>query len=510
MRHNTNMKWIKAGDKHKTYVWDNDTLIYNETREPAVILRSIRNTINCILQRGIATGQLDEDLEDEVLDIIENLGLKHVHDFVLLKPDLDFANNLDRLDEELPIKHGDKINLRTKQMAKRTRKDYFSYELGVQYLPDLDAEDNEFAKFVHTIFLDPEEYEFFRLLNGKLVVPDSHSNILVLWQHELGGGGKTIWFSCFSEVLYRRSTTLSREIFYDNCRRNPDFEIAKLYNKTVAFVDEIRVNKKNKKKEVPVNLARVQDLTGGGMRSELDKYQKASSSIPKKQTANIVLLGNGNFFMNKEALCSSMDRRVIYFTTLPIFRARNSKDYDVNNQYCFEKDPNLYERLMNHKDHIFTFLVNATCDYLHKKKTIKTFALKDYQPPRFIKLWNTLVNEINSFEETQFKLFLSQECKFQHGTLECIDQFIKKLLLFISETYDTARVQYNHNKIRELFKSYIITFPHDDIPTITRTYERIGINGNNGHNKNHRINKNKRKFYVQNIGYRNVKYDFNI
>ena len=57
----------------------------------------------------------------------------------------------------------------------------------------------------------------------------------MLWQHELGGGGKTIWFSCFSETLKRGSTTLIREIFYDDCTRNPEFKIAKLYNKTVAL-----------------------------------------------------------------------------------------------------------------------------------------------------------------------------------------------------------------------------------------------------------------------------------
>ena len=510
MRYNINMKWIKAGDKHKTYVWDPETLVYNHTSEPAVILRLMRKTINCVLQRGVATGQLGTDTEEEVLDIIENLALKHVKNFVLLKPDLEFAQNLDKLDQEIPIKHGYKINLRTKQVSKRTRKDYFTYELPVEYLPALESCNNEFAKFLHSIFLDTEEYEFFRLLNGKLVIPDTHANILVLWQHELGGGGKTIWFSCFSETLHRRPTTLSRDIFYDNCRRNPDLEIAKLYHKTVAFVDEIYVNKQNKKKEVPINLARVQDLTGGGMRGELDKYQKASTSIPRKQTANIVLLGNGNFFVNKEALCSSMDRRVIYFTTLPIFRPVNSKDYDENNPNCFEKDPNLYERLITHKDHIFTFLVNATFDYLQRKKSISNFALKDYQPPRFVKLWNNLVNEINSFEETQFKLFLSQECMYQTGTLEPIDQFIKKLLLFISEKYDVSRVKYNQNKIHELFKSYTISFPHEDIPTVTKTYERVGINNSNSHNKNHNINKNKRKFYIQNIGYRNIKYDFNI
>ena len=316
--------------------------------------------------------------------------------------------------------------------------------------------------------------------------------------------------SCFSETLNHRSTTLSRDIFYDNCRRNTDFEIAKLYNNTVAFVDEIHVNEKNKKKEVPVNLARVQDLTGGGMRGELDEYQKASNSTPKKQTANIVLLGNGNFFMSKEALCSSMDRRVIYVTTLQIFRAINSKDYDANNRYCCVKDPNLHERLINNKDRIFTFLLNATCDHLHRKQTINEFALKDYQPIIIVRLWNNLVNEIDSFGDSQLKLFLSQECKYEHGTLETIDQCIKKISLFIGETYDTSRVKYNHNKIHELFKGYELTFPHERIPTVIKTYERINCDANNSKNKKHEIDKNKRKFYVQNIGCRSVKCDFNI
>ena len=74
---------------------------------------------------------------------------------------------------------------------------------------------NVFANFVRTTFLYEEEYEFFRLLSSKLVLPDGRANILVSWQHELGGGGKTTWFSCFSETLNRRSTTFCREMVYD-------------------------------------------------------------------------------------------------------------------------------------------------------------------------------------------------------------------------------------------------------------------------------------------------------
>ena len=91
----------------------------------------------------------------------------------------------------------------------------------------------------------------------------------------LEGGGKT----CFCDRLNRWSTTLSRKIFHSNLSKNFYFRNCQALQWIVTFVDEITVKEQvEDEKSAPVNLAKVQHLTGVGIGAKLDEYQKAIPS----------------------------------------------------------------------------------------------------------------------------------------------------------------------------------------------------------------------------------------
>ena len=127
--------------------------------------------------------------------------LKNIKKVMNLECDEEFINKLNAPSEVIPIKNGMKINVRTKEITERGLNDYYSRVVPSNYIPNLNDEDNVFASFCKDIWPDEAEYNFFRMLNGKLILPDKHNNNIVLWQHDEGGGGKTIWIKCLQIAL---------------------------------------------------------------------------------------------------------------------------------------------------------------------------------------------------------------------------------------------------------------------------------------------------------------------
>ena len=480
------MKIILKDGLAERYIWNCNRLVYVHTKEAAALYRRIVETIKRLLQAGLFNKQVTIEEKDHITSYIQSGQISNIRKFVDIQEDYEFKKNIDKLGTIIPIAGGYKIDVRTKQVTKRTVLDYFTYELESTYVTSMNENSNMFTKFIKEIFIDDGEYAFFRLLNGKLILPDMHDNNLVIWQHKIGGGGKSIWYKSVSITLGPRTTPLDREILYSR-NKSISFEIAKLRNKTIGFIDESKVDDnsdenttKNKKKNVPVNLARLQDLTGGGIRAELDKYQKASSMVGQEQTANIVLLGNGCIFSNNKKI-SSMERRVIYFTTLPYFRAISHKDYDSQDEYCKVKDPNLWPTLKENTNHIFTWLVNCAYDYLRKKASDSNWCLFDDQPQRFKDEWDKLTATVNIFETEQFEQFIQNECDYQEEHLIPLHVFVQGLTEYTARTYNNRQFSYTNAKVKDLFTN--ISIEIDPKPIVTRTYGP----GSNRRNRNNSV-----------------------
>ena len=480
LRNNKHVHTVAKDGNVKRYIWCADRLLWEHDMRPQSLTRVITKQIMELVANGLANKQITQKLADKTNNTLWKADIKNILRYTAVPTDPEFMRNLDKLDATIPIANGFKINILTKIKSKRNHRDWYTYELQSTYLPSLKRDNNRFDHFVKSIFDDGEEYQFIRLLAGKFVLPDQHENILVIWQHLIGGGGKTIFVKSILEALERRVIGLDRSVILSSTK-NAGFEIAKLRGKTIGFIDEITTDE-DEKRDVPLDLARLQDLTGGGIRAELDKYEKANGKQAQAQTASIMTLGNGSFF-NKGNKSKAIDRRVIFFTTPTFFRATTDEDYDALNEHCKVKDPNIWATLIEHRNHIFTWLVNAAHDYLQRKRREPTFSLVDAQPQRFKDEWNALSETSTEFEQEQFENFIYSECQNTEDNLILLSKFIEKLTEHVSKDYNSEQFTYTQYKVKKMFKN--MANVANVMPCVIRP---------------HRVNNNgKRPYYVKHL-----------
>ena len=486
---NKHLKIILVDGTTNKYIWCKQKLLYVYQKATAAENRVIVLTILQVLERGVHHEQITDDEANSVIQLLDH-KMSTIRGFCSVASDKVFEENLDKLHEIIPIANGYKINILTKEKSKRTYHDYFTYELKSTYLSQLPLTENLFHCFMQSIFLDDNEYRFIKLLFGKFVLPDMHDNVLAIWKHDKAGGGKSVVVKAIAEALERRVVTIDKNVLLVNFK-NAGFEIAKLRNRTICFIDEVAVNN-DQSKSVPIDLARLQDLTGGGLRGELDKYQKAANMQVKAQTASIMALGNGSFFTvsNKTA---AITRRIVFWTTQIYFRATTHPDYDPNDPFCKIKDPNIWLKLQQNKDHIFTWLINGAHDYLIKKQNEPNFCLISEQPQRFKDEWQALGENTSEFETTQFMNFITTYCDYSENNLIPMNTFIQELTNYVGETYNEDQFIFTQNKIKQLFKS-LPASPNKQNPFITRP-RKIGNNNNNDINQ-------KRPFYIKHLDFK--------
>ena len=281
-----------------------------------------------------------------------------------------------------------KINLKTKEITARTYNDYFTYSLKVQYLPDLKQSDNKFYQFNKSLWNNEEEFKYWRKINGKIISVDEHDNLIIVWEHPLGGGGKTIWLNCIHNIFRNTVNKLTIDTFKKGRRNNKAFELCKLYGRTLAYCDENTRDEVKSNKET-IDFALILDLSGGGMQEFIDKYKKVTNSIAEKCTATIFFAGNRGYF-NCRRRIPALERRLIMFNTEPFFRNPGDPDYDASNPNCRPKIPNLEKDLLENKDHIFTWFVNCANEFLNDRQDLHTI-----QPERFKKYQQSVIDNNN-------------------------------------------------------------------------------------------------------------------
>ena len=382
--------------------------------------------------------------------------IKNICGYLNMDNDDDFEEKLNEMNEILPIDNCKKIDLRTKIITNRTYNDYFTYYMRVNYLPELNDLDNLFYRFNRSMWPNDVEFDYWRLLNGKIVTPDEHDNLCIVWEHILGGGGKTVWLNCLHQIFISRITKFTIDTFMKGGRKNKAFELCKLYGRTLGYCDE---NTKNKEKaqgtpKKTIDLSIILDISGGGMREDVDKYAKVSNIRARKQTATLLFAGNKGYFGESERI-SSLNRRLVMFSTLPYFRNPGEPDYDENNPYCGPKDPNLEKDLQDHPNHIFTYFVNCAYDFLMNRPD-----LVSTQPQRFKDYWKNKVKANHQKYEEK-----------RREKLGLLSRFMK----------DACTNEIHAMKLSDFLIAFIKYCESNDVYNITMAQEeaRIYFNGNN-------------------------------
>ena len=382
-RNNMYCQQIKHGPDAATYVWEQSSRLWKTDESGVLRNKAITKTMLNLVDRAERHNQMSASKAAKLFKKFANIKtIRNMKHYINLECEPEFSRKLNSYKEFFPIKGGKKICLKTKKVSIRTKRDFFSMELDLEYLPNLTEDDNVFANFLKSIWTDQEEYEYWRKIHAVLALGETQSNYLIMWLHEKGGGGKTIWINSLEACLGRRFVTkLDRDILFRGCKKNKDFELAKLCSKRIAYVDEVSTDAD----KTPINLRLLLDLTGGGYRHEMDKYQKASSMVARKQTATVCLMGNNAFFMTDKSL-SALNRRIIVAKSKPYFRKKGEDAYDPNDPWCKEKDCNLWANIEKNINHVFTFLMNCISDYINNGKE----DLHPIKPESFRNAWKEI------------------------------------------------------------------------------------------------------------------------
>ena len=247
IKHNVLFKRVSnSGSVAQYYVWNIEEALWDlcdATMRNSAMAEMFKHLIRRVLKHN----QLSKTQAGDLMAKYQNIKIvKSICGFFNLKIDKQFEKTLDKAGEIIPISNNKKINLRTKEILPRTYDDYFSYYLEVEYLPDLKDENNTFFIFNKSLWNDPTEFEYWILLNGKVILPDAHDNLVIVWQHPLGGGGKTIWLNCIHHIFDEFITKFTIDIFKKRTSKSKSFELCKLLGRTLAYCEENKKNERDK------------------------------------------------------------------------------------------------------------------------------------------------------------------------------------------------------------------------------------------------------------------------
>ena len=452
MKHNVLFKRVSScTSKIKLYVWNTAECLWKVSDDKPTRNSTMALMFQHLIRRALKHKQLTHKQAVKLIGKYQNkVTIDSILGFFNPIQDKRFEQTLDKIGEIIPIANNKKIDLRTKEISPRTIDDYFSYFLDVEYLPELQNKDNVFFSFNQSLWNDPEEFKYWMLLNGKMVLPDSHDNLVIVWEHPLGGGGKTIFLNCIHHTFGNRITKFTIDTFKKGSK-NKKFELCKLYGRTLAYCDENTKdeNQKGSSKE-RIDLALILDISGGGMREDIDKYGKVTGSRARRCTFTILFAGNKGYFDAKTRI-SALERRLIIFDTEPYFRNQGEPDYDENNPNCRPKVHNLEKLLLDKPDHIFTYFVNCAYNYVHSNNDLHTS-----QPERFREYWNSVTaqnfdvnNELTEEKKEILMDFLNDDCENKNYCMP-LKSFITEFKIY-AETNGTT-INFSQKQMMDFFK----------------------------------------------------------
>lgn len=196
--YNTNTKLWKELSKceYDSFVYD----FYNNSQKQ----------IKSILKK---TDNIDDQVEKAIRKLCELFDQKtYLNDIVsrsfskLKQP--QFITMLNDNKEHLPIKNGNKINLKTLEVSPRTYEDYFTYESPVEFMEHTPNAD----KFFSQIQPKKANRELVRKILGYTLTGDTKARKFFIW-YGFGSNGKSKVFKVVEKILGCQYSQLDSKIF---------------------------------------------------------------------------------------------------------------------------------------------------------------------------------------------------------------------------------------------------------------------------------------------------------
>ena len=232
------------GSKNDYWIYNRIDKIWIYSTQPSTFFCEMVKILGAISLKALQK----EKITDVQYDTINQRRFQgnfwtNVVKFFDIRPDRQFEVALDMNHPYLPLRGGKCINMKTLQIRNRSKHDYWSYELKSEFMPDLDDNDNEFAKFLHQLFDVEEEYKHFRLILGYIMTNQINQDMFLVVSSTHGGSGKTTLFEIIKKAFPEFWCTIHKDIII-NGKGNYSAEMCKANKKRMLIMDEGAPNQK--------------------------------------------------------------------------------------------------------------------------------------------------------------------------------------------------------------------------------------------------------------------------
>lgn len=337
------------------YVFDENNCLWKKQNKLAIsrlIIKELKKTINYWKNKKIKEIENDESIQGQIKKLgiieksIEKTKTKNSIWEQLVPQLLDekFEEKLNIKKNILPLQDCLNINLQTGEIIERTKEDYFSIEISVNYKKKYDKEKVEL--FMKKIFCgDMNLLKFFQVLGGYFLTGEiTHRKLYVC--HGKGLNGKTTLLeNIMGRILGDFFTTVTADVLLkcDN-RGKPNPEIANMIGKRLCVFSEPESDEDD---EIKMNEGRVKLLTSGDIIRYREMYAKKQQGF--KPLCKLAIL------CNKKPTFDYQDKAMTERLNFLPFNARFVKTR--------EKSILVEQFIETYIDDIFSWLVDGSMEY---------------------------------------------------------------------------------------------------------------------------------------------------
>jgi P4 family phage/plasmid primase-like protien len=259
---------------------------------------------------------------------------------------------MDNNKELFPVKNG-VINLKTGEFRKRTKDDYFSFELNVEW-KGLDYNTDDIDNFFNDIMLNDKAMILYlqKLLGYSISGYINEQKFVIMWGN--GGNGKGVLQNLLKKLLGKYYRQLTNDVVMETKKSlagSASPHLMQLLGARLAFVDESEMGGK-------LNESTVKNITGGTAITARPLY---GNPITFEPTFQLFLLTNHKPEINVNL---SIERRLVLIPFLAEFK--NENNYDQNNQKHRLGNKDIELNLLHKLDQLLVWLINGSVKYFDK------------------------------------------------------------------------------------------------------------------------------------------------
>lgn len=170
--------------------------------------------------------------------------------------DTKIQDKMNKSPDELPIKNGKIINIKTGEVRQRTKEDLWSFELDIEMKDD--SKDHLYDEYITSLFKDPETENYVKKLVSYILTGNTMDRSFYIF-HGIGKNGKSLFMDMITSLLTSKMyKTLSDQAIMKQkggSRGSATPDLLALQNGRLAIMNELNDN-------FDVDSALVKRLTG--------------------------------------------------------------------------------------------------------------------------------------------------------------------------------------------------------------------------------------------------------